>query len=46
MQAYEKREKYEICNNAINQILKEINIEDLDLDEEIENMFQKQQVNS
>ena len=46
MQAYEKREKYEISNNAINQILKEINIEDLDLDEEIENMFQKQQVNS
>ena len=39
MQAYEKREKYEISNNAINQILKEINIEDLDLDEEIENMF-------
>ena len=46
MQAYEEREKYEISNNEINQILKEINIEDLDLDEEIENMFQKQQVNS
>lgn len=39
MGAYEERQKYEITNNKINEILKDINIDDLDINEEIESIF-------